>query len=436
MQSNVETGTKLNLEQAKLCVDAFAASTNVGCAISDESGNLLYGSGFHCAACDICKLLRPAFSVETCRTSNLYGMRQAERFGGKYIYFCPMGLTCFTSPVINEDESVALVTAGPLLMVDVEDYIDYDLRERFSASDALIEKARIALANVPYIDPERVSKLSTMLFMSVGFLNNVAVCNRMLKTQSSDQMQGEIGDFIYQLGREQPVDQSQYPFDKERKLVQSIIEVDKPAAQRLLNELLGYIFFSSGMNFQIIKSRVYELLVLMSRAAIDGGSDPVYTLRLNHTYLSQIQSFRSIEEMSHWLSGVMNEFTDTVFCFPDMKHMDVIHRVVQYVRQNYMLKISLEDIAEHVYLSPSYFSKLFKKEMGCSFNTYLNKVRIEKSKQLLLTDNMKLIDIAGMLGFEDQSYFSKVFKKTTGVSPCKFKESKGRIKPNNERREQ
>ena len=89
-------------------------------------------------------------------------------------------------------------------------------------------------------------------------------------------------------------------------------------------------------------------------------------------------------------------------------------------------KITLEEVASYVYLSPSYFSKVFKDEMHCNFNSYLNRLRIEKSKQLLLSENVRLVEVSGLVGFEDQSYFSKVFKKLTGVSPGKFRESRGK----------
>ena len=93
-----------------------------------------------------------------------------------------------------------------------------------------------------------------------------------------------------------------------------------------------------------------------------------------------------------------------------------------------MNKITLEEVSSHVYLSPSYFSKIFKEEMKYNFNTYLNHIRIEVSKQLLADDKVLLVDVSSLVGYEDQSYFSKVFKKMTGVSPGKFRENRGSIK--------
>ena len=74
-----------------------------------------------------------------------------------------------------------------------------------------------------------------------------------------------------------------------------------------------------------------------------------------------------------------------------------------------------------VYLSPAYLSRIFKKETGTSFNEYLSGVRIGKAKELLRHPELRLTDIAQMVGYEDQSYFAKVFKRVTGSSPSGYR---------------
>ena len=425
-----------NLKLATECADAFCASTGIGCAVSDLSGNVLHNVGYSCAQCGICSVIKEGRDPKlACRDAHLYGMMQAERFGGKYIYYCPMGLTCFVSPILSENEGVALVTAGPLLMVEVDDYINFDLMGKFDLSPVQTKQILEVVQQIPYVSPERVTRMSDLLFFSVGFLNNVAACNQMLQTQNSDAIQGQIGEFIHQLKLENQDAIPPYPLKKENELMQAIADSDQTNAQRLLNELLGHIFFSSGGDFRIIKTRVYELIVLLSRAAIEGGAETTHVLRLNHRYMGQIEQIRSVDELCYWLSGVMNSYTDLVFKFIDVKHVDVIRKAAEYIRKNYAAKITLEEVASYVYLSPSYFSKVFKEEMDCSFNTYLNRIRIEKSKKMLLSDKIKMVDISGLVGFEDQSYFSKVFKKLTGVTPGKYRESRGRISPLNQNKE-
>jgi YesN/AraC family two-component response regulator len=98
---------------------------------------------------------------------------------------------------------------------------------------------------------------------------------------------------------------------------------------------------------------------------------------------------------------------------------------MEYVKANYNQKITLDDIARHVYLSRSYLSSIFKEETGQSLFSYINSVRVEKSKMFLLDNSVSLVDISELCGFEDQSYFTKVFKKATGVSPKKYRDSRG-----------
>ena len=105
----------------------------------------------------------------------------------------------------------------------------------------------------------------------------------------------------------------------------------------------------------------------------------------------------------------------------------MIFNVKKYIQKNYSEKISLESVAAQVFLSPGYLSSLFKEATGESLISYINRVRVEESKVLLLETKDNLVDISNACGFEDQSYFARVFKKFTGVSPSKYRFYKGRI---------
>jgi YesN/AraC family two-component response regulator len=218
-----------------------------------------------------------------------------------------------------------------------------------------------------------------------------------------------------------------YPLDKENELIALIVSGDKAGAQRVLNEILGAVLLKSGVSFDFIKARVLELIVVLSRAALGGGADVEQIFGLNYQYLNEIHKFKSFDEMTIWLSKIMARFTDCVFEIKDVKHADVIYKALDYIRNNYMRKISLEDVASYVYLSPSYFSKIFKDETGTNFVTFLNDYRVRVSKRLLMDDSIELVELASLVGYEDQSYFSKSFKKLTGVTPGKYREARGKI---------
>ncbi|MFI3206408.1 MAG: PocR ligand-binding domain-containing protein [Clostridia bacterium] len=418
-----DINSAFDLKLAKDCADSFSMTSGLGCSVSDNSGALLHDVGYSCASCKMCSIA--GLEGETCVNAHIYGMVESERFGGKYIYFCPMGLTCFVSPIIDEEHSCAKITVGPFLMVEPEDYISIDIELRKNMDEAKKELLINELSNIPYIEAQKVQSLSVLLYMAVGFLNNVIISGKLVEKQSAEEIQGQISYYIKQLkcGEIEPI----YPIDIERKLLRCISESNKADASVYLNDILGHIFFSSNGKIEVIKSRVYELLILISREAINAGADSESSLKMTRNYMEDINKIRDIDSLCLWLTSAVNKLIDSIFIFENLRHSDIIHKALHFIRNNYQEKITLDDTAKSVFLSSSYLSKIFKDETGTSFNKYLNNIRVEKSKTLLLSNAIKLADIASMVGFEDQSYYTKVFKRTTGVLPSKFRDNKGKI---------
>ncbi|MDH6365461.1 ligand-binding sensor protein/AraC-like DNA-binding protein [Enterococcus sp. PF1-24] len=98
-----------------------------------------------------------------------------------------------------------------------------------------------------------------------------------------------------------------------------------------------------------------------------------------------------------------------------------IRKATHYIQKNITQAITLEEVANHVYLSQYYFSKLFKKEMGVNFITYLNQQRIERAKALLKESSLSIEAIAHNVGFSQPSYFCKIFKNFTASTPAKYR---------------
>ena len=93
----------------------------------------------------------------------------------------------------------------------------------------------------------------------------------------------------------------------------------------------------------------------------------------------------------------------------------------RFIMQNYAQEdMNLMRVAEHVNLSPSYVSQLFKKNDNCTFTEYLNTVRIENAKKLLSTTHMRVYEVAEAVGYQNPKYFFQVFKQLTGKRPREF----------------
>lgn len=99
-----------------------------------------------------------------------------------------------------------------------------------------------------------------------------------------------------------------------------------------------------------------------------------------------------------------------------------IDEVVRMIENEYKTDLSLELLAERVYLSPCYLSHLFKKQKGISLNKFMTLHRMEKAKELLITTNRKIIDIGLDVGYSNFSYFSSLFKNHFGRTPSKYRE--------------
>jgi AraC-like DNA-binding protein/ligand-binding sensor protein len=104
----------------------------------------------------------------------------------------------------------------------------------------------------------------------------------------------------------------------------------------------------------------------------------------------------------------------------------IVARAQEFIRKNYNLVLTLSDVAGAVYLSPNYFSTIFKEITGQNFSIYLNAIRIQEGKKLLRETTLPVKQIVQMVGFEDYNYFNRVFKKSVNLPPATYRELFGR----------
>lgn len=99
----------------------------------------------------------------------------------------------------------------------------------------------------------------------------------------------------------------------------------------------------------------------------------------------------------------------------------IINDIVYYIEHNYAENITLENIAPLFGYNSSYLGKIFSKKMGINFNTYLDNIRIEHSKELLKKNKLQVYKIAELVGYRNVDYFHIKFKKSTGISPAEYR---------------
>ncbi len=105
------------------------------------------------------------------------------------------------------------------------------------------------------------------------------------------------------------------------------------------------------------------------------------------------------------------------------RHRDSINLAVQYINENYMKDLNVEDVAKKFLLSSSYFSYLFKSITSKTFTEYLVGLRISKALELLKNTNDKVVDICYSVGFNNINHFNRMFKQNIGMSPLAYRKS-------------
>lgn len=415
----------IDRDSARRLVRSFAGACGVSCQLADSSGSVLYQ---YFPQRDLCRLCRQTLpGGPRCESVHLRGSYQAEQLGGRYIYSCPMDMGWISSAVVFGGRTAASLAAGPIMMMEKEDYIA-SLPPAIAAS-APGDKLLFMLDQFPYRTPEAVSHMSLQLLASACYLSDNS--RLLMERRGKARQQQEIGNTLQKL-KVSGVSLT-YPREKESALLRVISSGDLLSAHRLLNELLGHIFFSSGGNFDVMRVRSLELLTLVSRAAMDGGANVEQLLLLNQQFLMESNYIHTSDGLSAWLARAIERYASLVLNIPSVRHRNMVYRGIHYMHQNLSNAVTLEETARIAGFSPSYFSRVFKREMGISFSSYLTRLRVEYSKTLLLSGDNTMEEVCTAAGFGDQSYFIRVFRNCTGVTPGKFRQRQGRLDPSRER---
>jgi AraC family L-rhamnose operon transcriptional activator RhaR len=104
-----------------------------------------------------------------------------------------------------------------------------------------------------------------------------------------------------------------------------------------------------------------------------------------------------------------------------LKNRELVSKAVEYLKNNFNSDIKLEDLAMKSFISKNYFCKLFKDVTGINFSDYVQRLRVDEACILLKNSDLKVIDIASQVGFNDVKFFYEVFKKITGTTPGEYR---------------
>lgn len=398
-------------------LQALHAYTELSLQLLDANGELLLSFGRPTRYCSLLK--KNVFQKNECFELHRKAGERAQQLGEVYIFTCHSNLNHIAFPLQYQGELLGSILVGPFLMDAPDSTLVSGMMDRYPLSPALALELYDELSELKVIAPNRVQHLSKLIDY---LLSPLLQSERALMLQAQEKLyqQSKINETIQMYKQQGATTSQSYLYEKETALLTKVRTGNIAEVKALMNDLLGYVLFSEGANLDAVRTRAIELTTLLSRVAMDGGAKADSIYELNGKFLSLMSQGRSIDDLCYLLQDVAESFMSAMFSTMDKGNAHVRH-ALRYMAANYAQPLTLESVAREVGLSPNYFSKLFQDSVGVGFREQLNRIRIEESKQLLLSTDYSLADIALAMGFVDQSYFCKVFKRIVGLTPGKFR---------------
>jgi two-component system response regulator YesN len=398
---------------------SFMSTTGLPLILVSSKGDIIYGS----SSCQLCGRLlgkKSLMLIKNCRLKMISAVKEAFRWGEGYITTCPTGLIMFAIPIVYDKKLIGGLLSGfavfPEMRKDIDEEIYANLKEYCdSPLDFDLDEHGMKVFSL-----EEVREYVSFLFLQTRkySINDI---NFLRDVNEKYVQQYKIANFLEDLKKSKH-DVGRKIFDKQDEIIQKVKLGDKTGAREILNEFLGSIFFESGMNFETIKVRIIELIVIISRAAIETGVEAKELLGLNYSYLTELNKVTDTEELLVKLTEILENFIHKVSQTKEKKKKNKVQKMRDFITQNFTGKISAPEVAKSAGLSVSRALHLFKEEAGMSFSQYINKLRIDYGKYLLLNTDINIADLANEVGFYDQSHFTKSFKKMERMTPSYFRQ--------------
>ncbi|WP_019120924.1 response regulator [Brevibacillus massiliensis] len=200
---------------------------------------------------------------------------------------------------------------------------------------------------------------------------------------------------------------------EEAEFIHMIQTGDQQMVVHYMNQLLiPYSTFQQQWSFY------FQLIILIGKYFHIPSS-----LLKSDSWFSDFKALRSLDELILWKNQVFLPILNYIVMQFHTTKLDYSQLAKAFLEEHYRdSSLSLDQVADHLGISPAYLSLSFKKSVGINFTNYVTKIRIEAAKQMLLQTQSNLQEISREVGFNDVKYFMKVFKKETLLTPNRFRE--------------
>lgn len=210
--------------------------------------------------------------------------------------------------------------------------------------------------------------------------------------------------------------------EEDQRALSSAIKMGSPEQVRQMVRVLTERIPQAGLALHQGQLYLLELVTCLLRLARAAGVEVDEVFGPGFTGAVSISDFSNLKELEGWLEERCLRLHEQMGRRRTDMAWRLVDRAKDYIAGHYAdEELNVESLCAHIHLSPTYFSTLFKREVGISFTAYVTQVRMEEAARLLRETDEKTYRVAERTGYSDPNYFSYVFKKRFGVSPSKFR---------------
>lgn len=313
----------------------------------------------------------------------------------------------------NKFKSYLVESGDTLFILLILDNENFPVKELFDAASEIKDNLYLHLKALTSIGISR-------LYANIGYAAKAfteAIYALKLRYTLGQGNIIHINSFI-----EQQEFKYEYPFDAEKKVIESIIFDANVDTAKLTSILLKSFLEASGEKADILYSFCQEFLVQLRRSLRGFGENPENILPYIGTAENLLSRYKTESELYVWLKETISTVAKHVSGKRKAREFDVIQEAKNYIDSNFSEDLSLGRVASKVYMSPTYFSAQFKSKTGENFSDYLTRVRMEYAAKKLSDSSFKTYEIAGTFGYKNPRYFSEAFKKYYGMTPSEYRD--------------
>ncbi|WNQ08887.1 helix-turn-helix domain-containing protein [Paenibacillus aurantius] len=217
-----------------------------------------------------------------------------------------------------------------------------------------------------------------------------------------------------------------YTMEKEQQLLNYVMAGDFPGAKQMLHDIIDRNLAQENISVDMIRCLMFDICSTMMKVAMESQLDPVELYSENLEAIRELMNGSTVaslrERMTLFLQKVCGFVEERK---KNNKKIRLKENVIAYIEEHYRdTELSINMIAEHFHVHPSYLSRYFKEQVGDNLTEYLNRYRVEQSKVQLLQEEIYIRDISEKVGFHSISTYIRLFKKYEGVTPSAYREAK------------